>query len=220
MPDEVKKQISLIMAIISAALIVIGIILCVAGVIPLGVAFIVAGAAGLVGTIVANSSAIIQWVKDKFAIIKGLWDSLMNFIWEKFGDKIINIQHKFADFMNWLISKANGILEKIFGSSWASAFFGAIGVNTSNWRIPPVSYLAKGAEIPGGKPFLAVMGDQPRGQTNLEAPEPLLRQIVKEESATNINIRFSGNLAQLARVLNPEIEREQNRSSLWAEAKV
>lgn len=42
-------------------------------------------------------------------------------------------------------------------------------------------YLAQGAVIPAGNPFLAVLGDQTRGN-NLEMPENLLRKIVSEES--------------------------------------
>ena len=46
---------------------------------------------------------------------------------------------------------------------------------------PQIPYLAKGAVIPPHAAFLAVLGDQPRGR-NLEAPEGLLRQIVREEA--------------------------------------
>lgn len=43
-------------------------------------------------------------------------------------------------------------------------------------------HLASGAVIPAGKPFMAVLGDQTSGR-NLEAPESLIRQIVREETA-------------------------------------
>ena len=62
MSDKVKNTISIITAILSTALLVIGIILCVTGVgIPLGVALIVLGAAGLATAIAVNW----DWVKDK-----------------------------------------------------------------------------------------------------------------------------------------------------------
>ena len=62
MSDKVKNTLSIIMAALSAALLVIGIILCVTGVgIPLGVALIVLGAAGLATAIAVNW----DWVKDK-----------------------------------------------------------------------------------------------------------------------------------------------------------
>lgn len=36
--------------------------------------------------------------------------------------------------------------------------------------VPQIPQLANGAVIRGGDPFMAVLGDQPRGQTNIEAP--------------------------------------------------
>ena len=66
MPDKVKNIISIITAILSTALLVIGIILCVTGVgIPLGVALIVLGAAGLATAVAVNW----DWVKDKIKTV-------------------------------------------------------------------------------------------------------------------------------------------------------
>ena len=79
-----------------------------------------------------------------------------------------------------------------------------------------VPKLANGAVIPGGKAFAAILGDQPRGKTNLEAPEDLIRQIVREESGgKKFVIEARGNMAQLIRFLAPEITQEQNRVSVF-----
>ena len=43
------------------------------------------------------------------------------------------------------------------------------------------AYLAQGAVIPPNKEFMAVLGDQKSGN-NIEAPESLIRRIVREES--------------------------------------
>lgn len=59
-----------------------------------------------------------------------------------------------------------------------------------------------------------MLGDQKSG-TNIEAPADLIRQIVREEignGGEEITIKFTGDLAQLARVLSPEITRQQRRS--------
>ena len=48
-------------------------------------------------------------------------------------------------------------------------------------NIPSIPYLAKGAVIPPNKQFVAMLGDQTHGN-NLEAPEGLIRQIVREET--------------------------------------
>ena len=45
--------------------------------------------------------------------------------------------------------------------------------------------LAKGAVIPPNAPFAAILGDQTSG-TNIETPEALLRQIVREESESEL----------------------------------
>lgn len=51
-------------------------------------------------------------------------------------------------------------------------------------RVSSVPYLASGAVIPPRSEFLAVLGDQKVGN-NIEAPEGLLRKIVREESPQN-----------------------------------
>ena len=58
---------------------------------------------------------------------------------------------------------------------------GGKGINLSHANFRRVPYLAQGAVIPAGNPFLAVLGDQTKGN-NLEMPENLLRKIVSEES--------------------------------------
>lgn len=67
-----------------------------------------------------------------------------------------------------------GALGSIFGQNW---FF-------SMPADPPIiPKLAKGAVIPPNREFMAVLGDQHHGR-NLEAPEELIRDIVREESGT------------------------------------
>lgn len=44
-----------------------------------------------------------------------------------------------------------------------------------------IPHLASGAVIRGGKPFAAILGDQPAGQTNVEAPESVFRNAVRDE---------------------------------------
>lgn len=51
-------------------------------------------------------------------------------------------------------------------------------------RINTIPYLATGAVIPPRSEFLAVLGDQKQGN-NIEAPEGLLRKIIREESGGN-----------------------------------
>ena len=60
---------------------------------------------------------------------------------------------------------------------------------------PTIPKLAQGAVIPANRSFLAVLGDQNNGR-NLEAPESLIREIVREESGASgtvtINLKIGG----------------------------
>lgn len=46
--------------------------------------------------------------------------------------------------------------------------------------VPQIPKLANGAVIRGGDPFMAVLGDQPKGQTNIEAPLDTIRRANKD----------------------------------------
>ena len=58
---------------------------------------------------------------------------------------------------------------------------GGISAQSSSLRVPA---LAQGAVIPPNREFMAVLGDQTSGN-NIEAPESLIRQIVREETQTS-----------------------------------
>lgn len=93
--------------------------------------------------------------------------------------------------VNGAISAINGAISGIesavsFGpweipTPWGTR---TIGFSASFPRVPSVPYLASGAVIPPRSEFLAVLGDQKSGN-NIEAPESLLRKIVREESGTS-----------------------------------
>lgn len=65
-----------------------------------------------------------------------------------------------------------------------------------------VPQLATGAVIRGGNPFMAILGDQPAGQTNIEAPLSTIEQAVenvisrqgynRESVPVNINLNYDG----------------------------
>lgn len=81
-------------------------------------------------------------------------------------------------------------------------------------RAPKIPYLAQGAVLPANKPFLAMVGDQKNG-TNVEAPLETIKQALAEvmamQESGDINITFTGDLAQLGRILKPVIEKENRR---------
>ena len=84
------------------------------------------------------------------------------------------MQNGFASAMNHMNIRLPKWLQKFTG--WSS-----VGFNIGYWSPNYIPYLAKGAVIPPNKEFMAVLGDQKNGN-NIEAPESLIRQIVREES--------------------------------------
>nr|DAE89997.1 MAG TPA: minor tail protein [Caudoviricetes sp.] len=84
------------------------------------------------------------------------------------------MQNGIASALNSLNIDIPGWLQKLTGYS-------SIGFNVGYWSAPRIPYLAQGAVIPPNKEFMAVLGDQKNGN-NIEAPESLIRRIVREES--------------------------------------
>ena len=113
-------------------------------------------------------------------------------------DKVVEIFGGIKDTIRDILNKVIGIVNSAIGTvnsaigGIESAFsfgpwkvptpFGkkTIGFSATFPRVPTVPYLAKGAVIPPRSEFLAVLGDQKQGN-NIEAPEGLIRQIIRDE---------------------------------------
>lgn len=168
----------------------------------------------------------VKWLKEG---VKSLGEALSN-AWHNFWDSFNQGLDGLADGTKRVINTIIGLLEKAINwlvdklPDWAvKGIEGVFHVDISHVTLPrlEVAPLAKGAVLPGGKPFLAMLGDQPAGQTNIETPEKLLRQIVRDELNginlnPNVDIHFDGNLSQLARILQPYIEVANKRASAFA----
>lgn len=61
-----------------------------------------------------------------------------------------------------------------------------------------IPHFAKGAVIPANREFAAILGDQTHGN-NLEAPEGLIRQIVREESGAAAGVMNSADIISILR---------------------
>lgn len=99
-------------------------------------------------------------------------------------------------------------------SAIATSMQGTVALSTM--EIPA---LAHGAVLPPNAPFLAMVGDQKHG-TNIEAPLETIEQALVNAlirtgvtSGGDIQINFTGDLAQLAKVLHPEISRQDRNST-------
>ncbi len=107
------------------------------------------------------------------AIVKAPINTIIAFI-NSFLYVIQVMQNSFANALNSMSISLPHWLEKLTG-------FSSVGFNVGYWSAPMVPYLAQGAVIPPNKEFMAVLGDQKNGN-NIEAPESLIRRIVREES--------------------------------------
>lgn len=105
-------------------------------------------------------------------IFKGAWNGIVSLL-----EGAVNL---IIRGLNWLISKMNKI--KFDVPSWVPGVGGkSLGVNIPPIPEAKIPRLAQGAVIPPNREFMAVLGDQSHGN-NLEAPEDLIRKIVREES--------------------------------------
>ena len=171
-------------------------------------------------------SVVAQWftdnvvnpVSDAFNSLKDnvieswskIWDGIKGFI-NLIIDGIEWMINKIIDAFNWLFEKLNSVkikLPKILGG-------GNIGFDIGLWDNVSLPRLATGAVIPPNSEFLAILGDQKHGR-NIEAPEGLIRQIIREEMEgmggnQEITIRFEGTMSQFVRSLKPYIDQEDRR---------
>lgn len=108
------------------------------------------------------------------SIFQGIWDGLIA-IAKAPINAIIGLINGAIDAINWIIDGINSI------SFDMPDWLGGAHIGFSIGKIGKIPYLAQGAVIPPNREFLAVLGDQRRGN-NIEAPEGLLRQLIREES--------------------------------------
>lgn len=239
--EALQGPLGLVIGLLGAALLVLGIILLFTGVgVPLGLGLILIGAAGLAAAIAPNWNFLKDKLADCWDSIKNWWNTkVKKFVsehwWAQLGVTII------GGLLNGLINKWKAVVSFVTSAvKWISNAFSSVlnflsggngtfatrnnlgsgGIGGYKMQAMPalravqVPALAQGAVIPANREFLAVLGDQKQG-TNIEAPADLIRQIFREESGNSggeIVIRFTGELAQLARVLTPEITRQQRQN--------
>lgn len=164
------------------------------------------------GTIISTVSGVLGGIFDALGglidFVVGIftgdweraWEGIKNFfsgIWDAIWSAIKGVINLIIDGLNALWSGLYGALAGIINGVGGlvedlGEFFGA----DWGWEIPTnpplIPKLAQGAVIPGGREFLAVLGDQPRGQTNIEAPLDTIKQAVAEVLA-QVNVGGGSN---------------------------
>ncbi len=166
---------------------------------------------GICDFIFSTVDTVISFIADLIngivKIVKGVIDILMGIVhgdwqrvWDGFAGVIDGVAGLIIGIVNFILGAvetlANGAVEVI---NMVIRAINSISIDVPDWipsglgggstlafnipEVPKVSIprLATGAVIPANKEFLAVLGDQRNG-TNLEAPESLIRKIVREEA--------------------------------------
>lgn len=174
-----------------------------------------------VTTFVSNKVEVIKnAITNKFNAardaVKSAFEGIVDFIKAPINQAISIVNNAVG-----MINNAIGGIESAFsfGPWTVPTPFGSktIGFHATFPRIGTIPYLASGAVIPPRSEFLAVLGDQKKGN-NLEAPESLLRQIVREESGKgqgdgntyNVTVNASGR--KLLDIIISEAEMRRNRN--------
>lgn len=218
-----------VVAIASAAMLALGLVLAFSGLnIPLGIALIAAGAVGLVTVAALNWNAILEKLQTVWAGIKQWFNThvkpklTLEYWKEKFSTIADALEQKIKDGVNAAIALFNKFINWVNEKMvlrWSDFSVGGVKVVEAGsfqlLNIPNIPMLAQGAVLPANKPFLAMVGDQKNG-TNVEAPLETIKQALAEVMSMrggdgDIVIRFEGDLAQLAKVLKPVIDRENKR---------
>lgn len=152
-----------------------------------------------------SSGAVAAWdgIKSAFESVPEWFQSKFRDAWQKVKDVFSTggriwsgikegIESTFRTVVNAIIRGMNTIIAVPFNrinfmlNTIRNAHFLGISPFQNLWGVnplpvPQIPMLARGAIIPANRQFLAVLGDQRNGN-NLEAPESLLRQIVREEA--------------------------------------
>lgn len=152
-------------------------------------------------TAVSNAINLVKdIISGAMGSVKGIWDGIWDGIFGKVSGILESIKTIIRNVFGWISDMVKDLLEKIgsIGTGATSAVGGAFGglvggmgkaapyanqaaayspamASFSDMQIPQ---LASGAVIRGGNPFLAVLGDQRFGQTNVEAPLSTIEKAV------------------------------------------
>lgn len=166
--EKLQSPLGKAIAIVGVVAIVLGVLLCIAGLWGLGIGLIALGGVAVATVVTVNWDTILSKLKSVWASIKEWWNSKVAKYftaswWGNLAKNAIN------GFLKWIVNGLNKLIDKLnsFGFNMPDVLGGGrVGFNIKRLDVPQ---LAKGAVIPANKPFLAMLGDQKSG-TNIETP--------------------------------------------------
>ncbi|WP_321024263.1 hypothetical protein [Eisenbergiella porci] len=178
----------------------------------------------------------VKELNDKFSEFKKNVEIVFTNIKNSIVNALSPVIDKLKEFIQW-VKDAIQAVKDFFGSGYEQ-----VGTTAGKTSKPPttrgfmaaspasisaamadIPHLASGAVLRGGNPFLAVLGDQRAGQTNIEAPLSTIRQAVRDElSGMNfgggqLKVVLQVNGADLAQATLQDFLSEMNRQGLDVE---
>lgn len=178
----------------------------------------------------------VKELNDKFSEFKKNVEIVFTNIKNSIVNALSPVIDKLKEFIQW-VKDAIQAVKDFFGSGYEQ-----VGTTTGKTSKSPttrsfitaspasisaamadIPHLASGAVLRGGNPFLAVLGDQRAGQTNIEAPLSTIRQAVRDElSGMNfgggqLKVVLQVNGADLAQATLQDFLSEMNRQGLDVE---
>lgn len=164
--------------------------------------------------ITAYINGIIDVVKGVINILIGIAKGDWQRVWDGFAGVLEGVSGIIKGIINGIIgaieAMANGVvagintvIRALNGLSfdlptWLPGDLGGKSLSLNIGEIPKVNIprLATGAVIRGGNPFMAILGDQPAGKVNIEAPADLIKEMARQgirEELSNVDFGRSTN---------------------------
>jgi len=183
--------------------------------------------------------------EDTWASAKIIWDKFLEKIdWEGWKEKTVLAWWVFkkgaVDVLNFVIDVINSVfvVKIIDGINKIIDGFNlipSVDIPRITWQIPNIRIpdppkmpaLARGAVLPGGDPFMAIVNDQPRGQMNVETPLDTMIEAFeiaferhREDFGGNAPViaKIEGSMAGFFRWLNIELKRDDEMASAFLPA--
>lgn len=141
-------------------------------------------------SVLKSKSGIADTIK---TTVVNAWQSIKSkttSIWNGIKNAVKSPINAIIGFLNTLISGISSAINGLTGMlnnlnidipDWVPGVGGkSLGFNIPKVNAGKIPYLASGAVIRGGDPFMAVLGDQPRNQTNIETPLPTMVNAFKQ----------------------------------------
>lgn len=169
--------------------------------------FIMEGLFNGISELVDKVISVFKRIKDKVIEIWNTLKTKTTEIWGGIKNAIKTPINGILGFINGMIGGVVGGINNMIGAlnkisfdipDWVPLLGGKkFGFNIPEIQAPQIPYLAKGAVFKGGNPFLAVVNDQKRGQTNVETPLKVIQEALRKELT-----KFSANFQAAMPITN------------------